>query len=46
MQALKLVEEKFNIKLPEDEAAYIALHIVNAELNEEMPLSVSKIGRA
>lgn len=41
LQALKLVEEKFNIKLPEDEAAYIALHIVNAELNEEMPNIVS-----
>ncbi|QZY85472.1 BglG family transcription antiterminator LicT [Exiguobacterium acetylicum] len=41
LQALELVEEKFNIVLPEDEAAYIALHIVNAELNEEMPNIVS-----
>ncbi|MFB8736241.1 hypothetical protein ACEQPO_29125 [Bacillus sp. SL00103] len=23
--------------LPEDEAGFIAMHIVNAELNEEMP---------
>jgi beta-glucoside operon transcriptional antiterminator len=28
------IEEKFNLKLPEDEAGFIALHIVNAELSE------------
>ncbi|WP_445002530.1 BglG family transcription antiterminator LicT [Exiguobacterium alkaliphilum] len=41
LQALELVKNKFGIELPEDEAAYIALHIVNAELNEEMPNIVS-----
>lgn len=35
--ALEMIKEDLNIELPEDEAAFIALHIVNAELNEEMP---------
>ncbi len=33
LRALDLVEEKLHIRLPEDEAAYIALHIVNAEMD-------------
>lgn len=37
VEALKMIKEDLNIELPEDEAAFIALHIVNAELNEEMP---------
>lgn len=34
--SLQLIKETFNITLPEDEAAFIALHIVNASLGEEM----------
>lgn len=31
MYALKVIEEQLNIRLPEDEAGFIALHFVNAE---------------
>lgn len=34
--ALRLIEERFGMRLPEDEAAFIALHIVNAALGEEI----------
>lgn len=34
--SLRLIKEKLNIELPEDEAASIALHIVNAEYNTAM----------
>ncbi|GAA0180125.1 transcriptional antiterminator LicT [Clostridium sediminicola] len=37
-EALKMIEDKFDIELLEDEAAFIALHFVNAQLNEEMPI--------
>ena len=33
IHALKIIEENLNFELPEDEAASIAMHIVNAELN-------------
>ncbi|GFZ30098.1 transcription antiterminator LicT [Clostridium zeae] len=36
LKALEIINEQFNIELPEDEAASIALHIVNAELGSEM----------
>lgn len=36
MEALKMIDQALGVKLPEDEAAFIALHIVNAELNEDM----------
>ncbi|GED01705.1 PRD domain-containing protein [Bacillus atrophaeus] len=44
-EALLMVEKKTGISLPEDEAGFIALHIVNAELNEEMPniISITKV---
>ncbi|HEY8803717.1 MAG TPA: PRD domain-containing protein, partial [Clostridium sp.] len=35
--ALNIIKENFGVTLLEDEAASIALHIVNAELNEDMP---------
>jgi beta-glucoside operon transcriptional antiterminator len=43
--ALQIIRKKFDILLPEDEAGHIALHLVNAELNEEMPniISITKI---
>jgi len=44
-QALDFIKEHLHIELPEDEAGFIALHIVNAELNEEVPnlLRITKI---
>lgn len=41
LKAIKKIEEMLGISLPEDEAGFIAMHIVNAELNEEMPNVVS-----
>lgn len=35
-KALKMVNEHFNISLPPDEAGFIALHIVNADLDENV----------
>jgi beta-glucoside operon transcriptional antiterminator len=37
LKAIKKIDEMLGISLPEDEAGFIAMHIVNAELNEEMP---------
>jgi len=37
VEALGMIQEKLHVTLPEDEAGFIAMHIVNAELNEEMP---------
>lgn len=37
-EALRMIKDQFNIELPEDEAAFIAFHIVNAQLNEDMPI--------
>lgn len=34
-RALDMIEEKFKVRLPEDEAGFIALHLVNAEMDEE-----------
>lgn len=39
--ALVFIHEKVNVQLPEDEAAFIALHLVNAQLNEEIPTIVT-----
>ncbi|MFP3123776.1 PRD domain-containing protein [Ectobacillus funiculus] len=36
MEAIKMINEKFEISLPQNEAANIALHLVNAQLNETM----------
>lgn len=33
-KALDLIETKFKVRLPEAEAAYIALHLVNAEMDD------------
>lgn len=35
-KALEMVYERYGIQLPEDEAGFIALHIVNAEMEEEV----------
>ncbi|MEH7734542.1 BglG family transcription antiterminator LicT [Bacillus pumilus] len=37
VEAIRIIQDNLNIHLPEDEAGFIAMHIVNAELNEEMP---------
>lgn len=37
IKALELIEEKTNVRLPEDEAGFIALHIVNAQLDIDQP---------
>ncbi|MEH7095368.1 BglG family transcription antiterminator LicT [Neobacillus vireti] len=37
LKAITKIEEMLGITLPQDEAGFIAMHIVNAELNEEMP---------
>ncbi|WP_442599870.1 BglG family transcription antiterminator LicT [Neobacillus sp. D3-1R] len=44
-EALNIIEQKVGVALPEDEAGFIALHVVNAELNEEMPniLNITKV---
>lgn len=34
LKALKIIKDKIDIELPEDEAAFIALHIVNAETED------------
>lgn len=38
MKALELIENQFKVKLPEDEAGFIALHVVNAQLDEDIPV--------
>lgn len=35
IKALDKIESKFQIRLPDDEAGFIALHLVNAEMDEE-----------
>ncbi len=37
LEALELVKERSGVSLPEDEAGFIALHIVNAEMDGDMP---------
>lgn len=38
MKALDMIENKFGVRLPNDEAGFIALHIVNAQLDENLPV--------
>jgi len=33
LRALEMIEERFKVKLPEDEAAFITIHLVDAELD-------------
>lgn len=40
VEALDIIEDKLGIKLSEDEAGFIALHIVNAELDTNMSSTV------
>lgn len=43
LNALDMIEERFNVRLPEDEAGFIALHLVNAEIDEESMQDVYQI---
>lgn len=46
LKALDIIKQRFQIELPEDEAAFITLHIVNAEMDEsniKQILEVTKI---
>ena len=36
LHALEIIKDKLGIELPEDEAGFFALHIVNAELDGNM----------
>ncbi|GEM03030.1 transcription antiterminator LicT [Halolactibacillus miurensis] len=42
-EAVNIIESKLGIKLPEDEAGFIALHIVNAELDMSQVSEVSNM---
>ncbi|GIM29715.1 hypothetical protein CPJCM30710_23810 [Clostridium polyendosporum] len=37
IQAIEIIKDRLGVNLQEDEAASIALHIVNAQLNSDMP---------
>ncbi|QHM74686.1 Cryptic beta-glucoside bgl operon antiterminator [Mixta theicola] len=37
LEALEILQQRLSVTLPEDEAGFIALHLVNAQLNSEMP---------
>lgn len=43
LKALEIIKNKINIELPEDEAASIAMHILNGELSQDMPQIVDII---
>lgn len=36
MKAVEHINDKFNVKLSEDEAGFIAIHLINAEMNEDV----------
>lgn len=37
METVHLIKDKLGVELPEDEAGFIAMHLVNSDLNQEMP---------
>lgn len=41
--ALRVIKENLNVELPEDEAASIAMHILNGEIDQEIPEIVDMI---
>lgn len=45
LDALKKIKEKIGVELPEDEAGFIALHILNAELNDDVSniMTITKV---
>jgi beta-glucoside operon transcriptional antiterminator len=38
LKALDYIEKKFGVRLPEDEAGFIALHIVNAQMDQDIKI--------
>lgn len=45
LESVKMIKEKLGIELPEDEAGFIALHILNAELNDDVSniMAITKV---
>ena len=43
LYAIDIIDKELGIKFPEDEAAFIATHIVNARINEEIPVVMNII---
>ena len=43
LKALDIIRDKLDLNLPEDEAATIAMHILNGELNQDIPEIVNMI---
>ena len=41
LEAIDMIQEQLGVRLPEDEAGFLALHIVNAELGTDMPQSIA-----
>lgn len=41
LETLEQIKHKLGIELPEDEAAFIAIHMINAEMNEEVSTTMS-----
>ncbi len=39
--ALDIIKQRYGLEMPEDEAAFIALHLINAQLDEELPMVMS-----
>ncbi|MGK3143241.1 BglG family transcription antiterminator LicT [Pantoea sp. C2G6] len=37
LEALEIIDQRLGVQLPEDEAGFIALHLVNAQLDSHMP---------
>ena len=37
LETIQIVKSRLGMELPEDEAGFIALHLVNADLNQDMP---------
>ena len=43
--ALDLIQERFKVRLPEDEAGFIALHLANAQMDQEVMHNMYEIMR-
>lgn len=43
--ALEVIREKFKVELPEDEAGFIALHLANAQMDQEVMHNMYEITR-
>ncbi|WP_411342677.1 BglG family transcription antiterminator LicT [Paenibacillus sp. WLX1005] len=41
LRMLEQIKDKMQIELPEDEAAFIAIHIINAEMNEDVSTTMN-----